>query len=157
MGLKTLKNTMQIAVALYFVYAFFLLIETFDFLEILHTKPPHDHPTYNVVNVMYYQMEMIICFLCGFALVILVSTQQTVKTILYTNIVLFIFRLTVVYYLYFYTTEERWIPFIYKKGNELSPFFRGTLVPAQLVVGLVSIGYGVKALKISNQVSQKPD
>jgi len=147
---SSVKNTMRINIFLYLIYGLLFLIETFDFLEMLHTKPKDYHATYSLVNVVYYQMEMIICFLCGFSLIILVSTKQTVKTIFLVNIFLLIFRASTVYYLYFYETEERWVPFIYKKANSFSALFRGTFVPAQLIVSVIAIWYGIKALK-SNQ------
>jgi hypothetical protein len=145
--LNSVKKAMRINIILFFVYGLFLLIETFDFLEMLHTKPLDYHPTYSLVNVIYYQMEMIICFLCGFSLIILVSTRQTLKTILFSNILLLVFRVCTVYYLYLYTTEEKWIPFIYKNANALSPLFRGIFIPGQLIISALSVWYAAKLLK----------
>ena len=145
--LNSVKKTMRINIVLYFVYGLLFLIETFDFLEMLHTKPADYHPTYSLVNVIYYQMEMIICFLCGFSLIMLVSTKQSVKTILFVNISLLLFRASVVYYLYLHTTGDRWVPYIYKEASPLSSLFRGTFVPAQLIVSLITVWYSVKALK----------
>lgn len=138
---------MRINIVLYIVYGLFLLIETFDFLEMLHTKPADYSPTYGLVNVIFYQMEMFISFLCGFTLIILVSTRQSLKMLFFISFVLLIFRIGTVYYLYFYETEERWVPFIYKKANDFSMLFRRTLVPGQLIVGLWSLVYSIKALR----------
>lgn len=145
--LNSLKNTMRINIVLYFVYGLIFLIESFDFLEMLHTKPADFSPTYSLVNVIYYQMEMIICFLCGFSLLFLVSTKQTIKTIFFVNVALLIFRASIVYYLYLYETEERWIPYIYKQASPFSSLFRGTFVPAQLIVSVIAVWYSIKGLR----------
>lgn len=138
---------MRINIILYIIYGLFLMIETFDFLEMLHSKPADYSPTYSLVNVIFYQMEMFICFLCAFTLIILVSTKQSVKMLLFISLSLFIFRIGTVYYLYFYETEERWVPFIYKRANNFSMLFRRTLVPGQLIVGVISFWYSIKVLR----------
>lgn len=148
---------MRINIVLYFVYGLFLLVETFDFLEMLHTKSKDYSATYSLVNVIFYQMEMIICFLCGFSLVILVSTRQTIKTLFSISILLLIFRAATVYYLYFYETEERWVLFIYKEANPFSTLFRNTLVPAQLIVSLIILWYGFKAVKSDQKHNNQSD
>jgi len=138
---------MRINVVLYIVYGLFLMLETFDFLEMLHTKPADYSPTYSLVNVIFYQMEMFICFLCAFTLIILVSTRQSLKLLFFISLALLIFRIGTVYYLYFYETEERWVPFIYKRANDFSMLFRRTLVPGQLIVSFITVWYSVKALR----------
>lgn len=138
---------MRINIVLYIVYGLFLMLETFDFLEMLHTKPADYSPTYSLVNVIFYQMEMFICFLCAFTLIILVSTRQSLKLLFFISLALLIFRIGTVYYLYFYETEERWVPFIYKRANDFSMLFRRTLVPGQLIVGFITVWYSVKALR----------
>lgn len=138
---------MRINIVLYIIYGLFLMVETFDFLEMLHSKPADYSPTYSLVNVIFYQMEMFICFLCAFTLIILVSTKQSVKMLFYISLSLFIFRIGTVYYLYFYETEERWVPFIYKRANDFSMLFRRTLVPGQLMVSLIAVWYSIKALR----------
>lgn len=138
---------MRINIVLYIIYGLFLMAETFDFLEMLHSKPADYSPTYSLVNVIFYQMEMLICFLCAFTLIILVSTKQSVKMLFYISLALLIFRIGTVYYLYFYETEERWVPFIYKRANDFSMLFRRTLVPGQLMVSLIAVWYSIKALR----------
>jgi len=138
---------MRINIVLYIIYGLFLMVETFDFLEMLHSKPADYSPTYSLVNVIFYQMEMFICFLCAFTLIILVSTKQSVKMLFCISLSLFIFRIGTVYYLYFYETEERWVPFIYKRANDFSMLFRRTLVPGQLMVSVIVLWYAFKALK----------
>lgn len=145
--LNSLKKTMRVNIVLYIVYGLFLMLETFDFLEMLHTKPADYSPTYSLVNVIFYQMEMFICFLCAFTLIILVSTRQSLKLLFFISLVLLIFRIGTVYYLYFYETEERWIPFIYKRANDFSMLFRRTLVPGQLIVSFITVWYSFKALR----------
>lgn len=145
--LNSLKKTMRVNIVLYIVYGLFLMLETFDFLEMLHTKPADYSPTYSLVNVIFYQMEMFICFLCAFSLIILVSTRQSLKLLFFISLALLIFRIGTVYYLYFYETEERWIPFIYKRANDFSMLFRRTLVPGQLIVSVITVWYSVKALR----------
>lgn len=144
--LNSLKKTMRINIILYIVYGLFLMIETFDFLEMLHSKPADYSPTYSLVNVIFYQMEMFICFLCAFSLIILISTKQSVQILFYISLTLLIFRIGTVYYLYFYETEERWVPFIYKRANDFSMLFRRTFVPGQLMVSLIAVWYAFKAL-----------
>ncbi|SEM55460.1 hypothetical protein [Chryseobacterium taichungense] len=148
---------MRINIVLYIIYGLFLMIETFDFLEMLHTKPADYSPTYSLVNVIFYQMEMFICFLCAFGLIILVSTKQSLKILFYICLILLIFRVGTVYYLYFYETEERWIPFIYKRANDFSILFRRTFVPAQIIVGIITLWYAFKALKNNSNIQNFPD
>ncbi|MFN4363415.1 hypothetical protein [Chryseobacterium hispalense] len=145
--LNSLKITMRLNIVLYIVYGLFLLIETFDFLEMLHTKPADYSPTYSLVNVIFYQIEMFICFLCAFSFIILISTKQSFKMLFFISLSLLIFRAATVYYLYFYETEERWIPFIYKRANDFSMLFRRTLIPGQLIVGVISLWYSIKVLR----------
>lgn len=133
------KNMIRILIVLYILYGLIFLIETFDFLEMLHTKPKDDHPTYGLVNVIFYQMEMIICFICAFSFIILISTKQSVFTLLFVSVLLLIFRASTVYYLYAYETEERWVPFIYKEANDFSMLFRRTFVPAQLICNVIAV------------------
>jgi len=42
--LNSLKATMRINIVLYIVYGLFLMVETFDFLEMLHSKPADYSP-----------------------------------------------------------------------------------------------------------------
>lgn len=143
------KKTIRILIVLYILYGLIFLVETFDFLEMLHTKPKDEHPTYDLVNVIFYQMEMIICFICAFSFIILISTKQSVITWLLTTILLLLFRSATVYYLYFYETEERWVPFIYKEANDFSTLFRRTFVPAQLILnGIAIITFSKKYFQI---------
>jgi len=151
--LNSVKKVMRIGAVLYIIYGLIVLIETFDFLEMLHTKPVDYSPTYSLVNVIFYQMEMFICFLCGFSLIILVSTKQTLKTLLFVNIILLIFRAATVYYLYWYETEERWVPFIYKEANIFSTLFRRTFVPAQIFFGIFTV---LKISKIFYRNTKNP-
>lgn len=138
---------MRVNIVLYVVYGLFLMIETFDFLEMLHSKPADYSPTYSLVNVIFYQMEMFICFLCAFSLIILVSTRQSLKMLFFISIALLTFRIGTVYYLYFYETEERWVPLIYKRANDFSMLFRRTFVPGQLMMSLITVWYALKVLK----------
>lgn len=142
---------MRINVVLYIIYGLFLMAETFDFLEMLHSKPAYYSPTYSLVNVIFYQMEMFICFLCAFTLIILVSTKQSVKMLFYISLALLIFRIGTVYYLYFYETEERWVPFIYKRANDFSMLFRRAFVPGQLMVSVITLWYSIKILRTEKQ------
>lgn len=142
---------MRINVVLYIIYGLFLMAETFDFLEMLHSKPADYSPTYSLVNVIFYQMEMFICFLCAFTLIILVSTKQSVKMLFYISLTLLIFRIGTVYYLYFYETEERWVPFIYKRANDFSMLFRRTFVPGQFMVSVITLWYSIKILRAEKQ------
>lgn len=150
--LNSLKKTMRINIVLYIVYGLFLMVETFDFLEMLHSKPANYSPTYSLVNVIFYQIEMFICFLCAFSLIILVSTRQSLKMLFFISIVLLTFRIGTVYYLYFYETEERWVPFIYKRANDFSMLFRRTFVPGQLIISVITLWYAFKSLMKEKQI-----
>ncbi|GEN75066.1 hypothetical protein [Chryseobacterium hagamense] len=143
------KNIIRIIIALYIIYGLIFLIETFDFLEMLHTKPKDFHPTYDLVNVLFYQMEMIICFICAFIFIILISTRQSVVAWFLTTLAVLLFRASTVYYLYFYETEERWVPLIYKEANAFSTLFRRTFVPAQLICS------GIAVILLSKQYFRK--
>jgi len=54
----------------------------------------------------------------------------------------------IIYYLYWQTEPEgHFVPYIYKKSNELSGFVRGTLLPAQTSGELYVAGYGLRTAK----------
>ncbi|MCU0354427.1 MAG: hypothetical protein MUD08_11930 [Cytophagales bacterium] len=137
--LKTANRLLFWCAALYGAYSLFLLIEVLDFLSMLHSKPPDYHPTYDLVNVTYYIVEMIVCLAMVFSYLALSVVPKSWKPVVYTCVAITLFRIVMVYYLYFFTTPEyRWVPYIYKKANELSPLVRTMFLPTQIILGAVS-------------------
>ncbi|MCK7556053.1 hypothetical protein MKQ70_13900 [Chitinophaga sedimenti] len=106
----------------------------------LHAKPPGFSPTYDVVHVTFYMVEMTVCMLMAVIFAQLKMSTIRGGALIFIGILTLIFRGALVYYLYLWTDPEyHWVPFIYKKANELSPLMRGLFVPLQLLaaVGLM--------------------
>lgn len=145
---RTAKHLLFWCAALYGAYSLFLLIEVLDFLSMLHTKPPDYHLTYDLVNVTYYIVEMIVCIAMVFTYLILSTASKSWESVVYTSLAIILFRIVMVYYLYFFTEPEyRWVPYIYKKANELSPIVRTVLLSAQIILGGVSAWFWWKNRK----------
>lgn len=127
---------LSLTAAAYLIYGVYMLVESFDFLAMLHSKPPDFHPTYSLVNVVYYIMEMIICISLGFGCLLLRMQQKVVVML----VLILLFRIGIVYYLYFFTEPEyRWVPYIYKVGNDASKGVRVLFISLQLLFGIGSI------------------
>lgn len=135
--MQTLHRWLYANVAFYGIYGLFLLIEVLDFLEMLHAKPPGFSPTYDVVHVTFYMVEMTVCMLMAVIFAQLKMSTIRGGALIFIGILTLIFRGALVYYLYLWTDPEyHWVPFIYKKANELSPLMRGLFVPLQLLAAV---------------------
>jgi len=135
------KILVHFCTIVYGLYSFFLLIEILDFLSLLHTKPPGYSPTYRLVHVFYFLVDLIICLVITFYYVLLPSPRMSnsYPKNLYGGILIAVFRMIIIYYLYIYTTPKyRWVPYIYKTANEFSNFVRILFLPSQIILGLVT-------------------
>lgn len=150
----TIKRILLFCMAAYGFYSFYLLIEIFDFLAMLHTKEPDSSPTYNIVHVVYFNVEMIICAIIAILYLIFERTNISCKVLLNVCIVIILFRIIIIYYLYLSTGPEyRRVPYIYKRANEFSNRFRSFFLMAQLILGSIIIWYCWKFQK--NAVDSK--
>ena len=119
---------------LFGLYAFYLLIEVLDFLAMLHSKEPDFSPTYNIVHVAYFMVEMAVAMGLGLWMGLLYQARNKNYSLMaFFFILVTIGRMVLVYYLYIYTEPtSHWVPFIYKKANELSDIFRFSFAYAQI-------------------------
>ena len=141
---------------LYGIYALFLLLESIDFLAYLHTPAPGYHPTYNIVHVAFIIVELIVyaAITLGFIIQLNITDKKPATVIIITLLITGI-RIFMIYYLYMQTEPKvHFVPYIYKKSNELSGFVRGFILLAQIIWGIVCIwiwivvGKKVKIAKI---------
>lgn len=126
---------------LFSLYAFYLLIEVLDFLALLHSKEPEFSPTYDIVHVAYFIVEMAVVMGIGLWMGILyLARNKNYELMAFLFIFVTISRMAMVYYLYFYTNPTyHWVPYIYKKANELSDLFRFGFVFTQLLFCIFGI------------------
>ncbi|RYY30532.1 MAG: hypothetical protein EOP41_00435 [Sphingobacteriaceae bacterium] len=129
---------LAISMAAYFFYAFFLLIECLDFSALLHSPEPGFHATYDIMNVLFYVIDLIICLSFGLILmVIYFATEKKPATVIFTVITITLLRAGLIYYLYMFEEGSYQIaPFIYKKANEMSGIVRIMVLPVQVLAGL---------------------
>lgn len=141
---------------LYGLYAIFLLIECIDFLAYLHTPALGYHPTYNIVHVAFIIAELIVYASITLGFIILLNlTDKKPARVIITILLITGIRIFMIYYLYMQTEPKvHFVPYIYKKSNELSGFVRGFMLLAQIIWGIVCIwiwivvGKKVKIAKI---------
>lgn len=135
---------------LFGLYAFYLLIETLDFLALLHSKEPDYSPTYTIVHVAYIIVEMIVCM--GLAIWIYIiylskASKNLVLGIIFT--VVAFFRVILVYYLYHYSEPQyHFVPYIYKLANPLSNVFRFSFIYLQIFAVAVC---AIKCFRVANR------
>ncbi|RYY06517.1 MAG: hypothetical protein EOP43_06110 [Sphingobacteriaceae bacterium] len=127
-----------ISMAAYFFYAFFLLIECLDFSALLHSPEPGFHATYDLTNVIFYMLDLIVCVSFGLILMVIYLTPEKKRfTLIFTVITVTLLRAGLIYYLYMFKEGSYQItPFIYKKANEMSGVVRTIVLPVQLLAGL---------------------
>lgn len=126
---------------LYGMYALFLLFECIDFLAYLHTPDPGHHPTYGIINVAFFIVELIVyaSITLGFIIQLNVSDKRP-ETVISTVLLITAIRIFMIYYLYWQSEPEvHIVPYIYKKSNELSGFVRGLMLPAQILWGIICL------------------
>ncbi len=135
------NNFIKFCVYAYAIYALFLLLECIDFLSLLHTPDPGFHATYSVVHVAFFIIELIVYASVSLGLVILLNLDdKKPSTVILILIVITVFRMVMIYYLYWQTDPKvHFIPYIYKKSNDFSGIIRGTLLPIQIISGLFCI------------------
>ncbi|SER11310.1 hypothetical protein [Pedobacter rhizosphaerae] len=148
---------------LYGIYALFLLLECIDFLAYLHTPDPGYHPTYNIVHVAFFIVELIVyvSITLGFIIQLNVSDKKP-ATVIVTVLLITGIRIFMVYYLYLQSEPEvHFVPYIYKKSNELSGVVRSLLISAQIIWGIICLwvwiiaGKKVNKSKANFQVASK--
>lgn len=124
---------------LYGIYALFLLLEATDLLAYLHTPATGYHPTYNIVHVAFIIIELIVYASITLGFIILLNlTDKKPTTVIIPMLLVTTVRIFMIYYLYVQTEPEvHFVPYIYKKSNELSGFVRGLMLPAQIIWGIV--------------------
>lgn len=142
--IRLVNNWLRATAWVYGLYALFLLIEVLDFLSMLHSKPPGFSPTYDIVNVAYYVVDMVVCISLLFAFLLMRFTdKKKYGSIVFFCLLLASFRWVAVYYLYIFTTPEyRWVPYIYKVANAFSNAARILFLPLQVLFGYISAGVG---------------
>lgn len=151
---EKLNTFLSLSAIAFFGYGIFMLIESFDFLSMLHSPPKDYSPTYDLVHVIYIIMEMIICFVFGFAFLFIKTLNSKSQTIFGLLVFLVVFRIILVYYLYFYTQGEvRWVPYIYKVGSEATKLFRYLFIPSQIIFGFISLWFAFKCLRLGQKSS----
>lgn len=132
---------MKWGIYLYGIYALFLLLECVDFLACLHTPDPGLHPTYNIVHVAFFIVELIVYASITLGLIIQLNvTNKKPATVMTTVLLITVVRMFMIYYLYWQSEPKvHFVPYIYKKSNELSGLVRGLLLPAQIIWGLTCL------------------
>lgn len=135
------NNAIKLCAYLYGLYAVFLLIECIDFLAMLHTPDPGTHPTYDIVHVAFFIIELIVFTALTLGLVMLLNTENKKPATVISLITLMTAgRAFLDYYLYWYSEPEvHFVPYIYKTSNDFSDFVRAVFLPAQLIAGLFCI------------------
>lgn len=135
------NNAIKLCAYLYGLYAVFLLIECIDFLAMLHTPDLGTHPTYDIVHVAFFIVELIVFTALTLGLVMLLNTENKKPATVITLITLMTAgRAFLDYYLYWYSEPAvHFVPYIYKTSNDFSDFVRATFLPAQLIAGLFCI------------------
>lgn len=122
----------------YALYALYLLLETLDFMDLLHSKPPDFSPTYDVVHVAYFMVDMIVCGFLALSFLLLRLHRPAGIATGVISAGMAVFRAGLAYYLYRYTADHQIAPFIYKVGNPFSDLIRGLFVPAQILLSLAA-------------------
>lgn len=139
---------------LYGIYALFLLLECVDFLAYLHTPSPGYHPTYNIVHVALFIVELIVYASITLGLTIQLNiTDKKPATVITTILLITGIRMFMIYYLYWQTEPEvHFVPYIYKKSNELSGFVRGLMLPTQILWGIICVCNWIRVGKKINKI-----
>lgn len=139
---------------LFGLYAFYLLIEVFDFLALLHSKEPDYNATYSIIHVTYFIVEMIICIVLAIWIYLIYISQKENYirySIIFTTIA--IFRIILVYYLYHYSNPQyHFVPYIYKLANPLSNVFRFSFIYLQIIAVVVCAFTSFKIARISRRL-----
>jgi hypothetical protein len=124
----------------YGLYGAYLVLECLDFLSLLHTPEPGFHATYELTHVAFFIVELIVYASLTLGFIILYNQQKKKPlTVVLVMLVITITRLYMIYYLYWFSEPKvHFVPYIYKKSNELSGIIRGLFLPAQIIGGIVA-------------------
>jgi len=123
----------------YGLYAAYLVLECFDFLSLLHTPEVGFHATYDIIHVAFFIVELIVyaALTLGFITMYIYSDKNPL-TVVFVVLSITLIRIFMIYYLYWFSEPKvHFVPYIYKKSNELSGVVRGLLLPFQIICGLV--------------------
>jgi len=124
----------------YGLYGAYLVLECIDFLSLLHTPEPGFHATYELIHVAFFIVELIVYVALTLGFIILYNQwEKKPFTALMVMVLVTIFRIVMIYYLYWFSEPKiHFVPYIYKKSNELSGIIRGLILPAQIFGGIVA-------------------
>jgi hypothetical protein len=136
------KVWLWLTVVAYAIFALYSLIETLDFLALLHSKPPGESPTYTVVDVMYFLIETVVCTTLALVFSLIKLNGRNGGLLGFVCLVIAFGRWGLAWYLYLYTDPE-WhhVPFIHKVGSDFSDPMRVVFLSGQVIVGLISAWY----------------
>lgn len=126
---------------IYGIYSAFLLLECIDFLSFLQDRQSNLQPTYNIVHVGFFMLELILNASLTIAFILLINfNKKSPFVVISTLLLITVPRAFLIYYLYCYTEpQSHFIPYIYKKANDFSGIMRLLLLPSQVVSGLIAI------------------
>lgn len=143
------NNAIRFCAYAYGIYAVFLLLECIDFLSLLHTSEPGFHATYTIVHVAFFILELIVCSVLTLGLLLmLINPTKKTSTVIAVMLILTVVRIGLVYYLYWYSEPKvHFVPYIYKKANDLSGIVRTILLPTQIISGFVCAWIWIKLRK----------
>ena len=135
---KTINNLLSGIILSYGFYAFFILLEIFYFLALLHCRD-HEGLIFSMVHVGYFIVEMIICLVLTYVFIRLKDKKEIDNTYLTTAILATLSRAIIIYYLYFFTNPnaEVQVPYIYKIAYLISKPVRNLFTFSQVILGII--------------------
>ncbi|WP_316801391.1 hypothetical protein [Pedobacter frigidisoli] len=134
---------------LYGIYAAFVLLECIDLLAFLKDQKAGLEPTYDIVHVGFFILELIV----NTALAILFMMLGNLKklsplTMALTVLIITTFRTIMIYYLYCFTDPQvHFVPYIYKNVNAFSEVMRVVILPAQIISGFVCSVFWIRIIR----------
>jgi hypothetical protein len=134
------QKAIHFCIYAYGLYGAYLVLECLDFLSLLHTPEPGSHATYDITHVAFFIVELIVYSALTLGFIILYNQKEKKPlTVVLVILLITIFRIVMIYYLYWFSEPKvHFVPYIYKKSNELSGIIRGLLLPAQIIGGTVA-------------------
>jgi hypothetical protein len=156
---KAGQNAIQFCIYSYGLYALYLLLECIDFLSLLHTPEPGFHPTYDIVHVSFFIIELIVYASLTLGFIMLYNHRDKKPlTVVLLVLAITIIRIIMIYYLYWFSEPKvHFVPYIYKKSNEFSGIARGLLLPFQIICGIICTWIWLKIFRrsTSNDLSSE--
>ncbi|MEJ7560770.1 MAG: hypothetical protein WKF66_20835 [Pedobacter sp.] len=137
---KAGQKAIYFCIYAYGLYGAYLVLECLDFLSLLHTPEPGFHATYELIHVAFFIVELIVYVALTLGFITLYNQQEKKPiTVVLVMLLITIFRIVMIYYLYWFSEPKvHFVPYIYKKSNELSGIIRGLFLPAQIIGGIVA-------------------